>query len=155
MWRESRRCGALHLQQSVLALPDDEAFSAAVNRLRAVVAEQGGHTLALRGEPLETSDGQQLTEAWNAARDAEYQELASECRKFLAEIDHEFAIEKFTLAELEEEEAELDKLQHWGQRVEQRDIHSAPAANDALSALSDAQAALARYTSAVFEATNK
>ncbi|MDP9294681.1 MAG: hypothetical protein M3O90_09725 [Actinomycetota bacterium] len=74
-------------------------------------------------------------------------------RGFLTEIEHEFAIEKFTLAELEEKEAELDKLQRWHERIEARDIHGAPGAEQAEEALARAQEALDRYSSAVFERT--
>jgi hypothetical protein len=153
VWREVRRSGALHVQRSVVAFPDHEAFRRAVERFRVLVAEAGGETLAMRAEPLGDVDAARLTDAWNDARRAEYDELRAECGKFLVEIEHEFAIEKFTLAELEEEEAELDKLQRWHQRIAERDIHVAPGAEEAAAALAQAQEALDRYTAAVFERT--
>jgi hypothetical protein len=153
VWREVRRSGALNVQRSVVAFPDHEAFRRAVERFRVLVTEVGGETLALRAEPLGELDANRLTDAWNEARSAEHAELRAECGKFLAEIEHEFAIEKFTLAELEEEEAELDKLQRWHERVGARDIHGAPGAEETIEALARAQEALERYTSAVFERT--
>jgi hypothetical protein len=153
VWREVRRSGALNVQRSVVAFPDHEAFRRAVERFRVLVAEVGGATLALRAEPLGELDASRLTDAWNEARSAEYAELRAECGKFLAEIEHEFAIEKFTLAELEEEEAELDKLQRWHERVAARDIHGAPGAKETIDALARAQKALERYSSAVFDRT--
>jgi vacuolar-type H+-ATPase subunit I/STV1 len=153
VWREVRRSGALHLQQSVVAFPEAEAFERVVSRFREVVGELGGETLAVRAEPLASADGSKLTDAWNEARTAEYAELTSECEKFLAEIDHEFEIEKFTLAELEEEEAELEKLQRWHERVGSRDVHSAPGGEEAREQLERASEALARYSAAVFERT--
>jgi hypothetical protein len=39
VWRELRRSGALHLQQSVVVVPEDEAFAGVVERLREVLAE--------------------------------------------------------------------------------------------------------------------
>ena len=153
VWREVRRSGALNVQRSVVAFPDHEAFRRAVERFRLVVAEAGGETLALRAEPLGELDATKLTVAWNEARSAEYAELRAECGKFLTEIEHEFEIEKFTLAELEEEEAELDKLQRWHARIEARDIHNAPGAQQAREALTQAQDALERYSTAVFERT--
>src|SRR3954452_10734330 len=123
VWRELRRSGALHLQQSVVAVPDDTTFAGVVERLRDVLAEVGGEVSALRAEPAAGGDDGRLLEAWNAARDAEYRELAGECAKFLAEIEHEFEIGKFTLAELDEEEAELDKLQRWHERIKRLDVH--------------------------------
>ncbi len=153
VWREVRRSGALQLQQSVVAFPDDEAFARAVERLRALVSEVGGETLVVRAEPLAAADGAQLLDAWNEARAAEYAELASECEKFLAEIDHEFEIGKFTLAELDEEESAFERLQSWHERIVGRDLHGASGSEDAAAALEQAQVALDRYSTAVFERT--
>ncbi len=153
VWREVRRSGALLVHRSFVAFPDDEAFRRPVERFRELVGEVGGETLGLRTEPASDMDAYKLTDAWNAARSAEYSELAAECVKFLVEIEHEFAIEKFTLAELEEEEAELDKLQRWHERIATRDIHDAPGGRAAGEALADAKKALERYTAAVYERT--
>jgi hypothetical protein len=153
VWRELRRSGALHVQQSVVAVPDHDDFAADVKRLREVVTGVGGQMDALRAEPLSPGDDARLIGTWNDARDAEYRELAGECAKFLAEIDHEFAIEKFTLAELDEEEAEMDKLRRWHERITRLDLHRAGGGPAAAAALRDAQAALDRYSTAVFERT--
>src|SRR5712691_6607578 len=90
VWREIRRSGALHLQQSLVAFPDSEDFMPAVERFRAVVEEVGGEALTLRGEGLIDGDGERLVEAWNEARTAEYGELVGKCESFLEEIEHEF-----------------------------------------------------------------
>jgi hypothetical protein len=153
VWREVRRSGALHLQQSVLAFPDTPEFRSEVERFQTVVADVGGDTLTIGGEPLTGADGDRLVERWNAARNAEYDELVSECEKLLAEIDHELEIEKLTDAELEEEEAELGKLQRWHERIRRRDVHQAPTGREAAAAIERAQAALARFANAVFERT--
>jgi hypothetical protein len=109
---------------------------------------------SLHAEPTDGEDGARLVHAWNAARDAEYRELIGVCGKFLAEIEHEFAIGKFTHAELDEEEAELDKLKRWHERIGTRDIHSADGAPAAIDALRAAEQALERYSAAVFERTD-
>jgi len=136
-----------------VAVPDADAFASVVDDLRAVIADVGGQVTALHTVPVGDDDQQRIVEAWNSARDEEYRELAGECAKFLAEIDHEFEIEKFTLAELDEEEAELDKLQSWHARIRARDIHAAPGAAGVDRALQEAAAALERYSEAVFEHT--
>lgn len=153
VWREVRRAGALQLQQSIVAFPDAAEFGAAVERIRAAVAEVGGTTLGLRAEPLAGADEARLADAWNEARAAEYAELAAECEKLVAEIDKEFAKEKFTLAELDEEEAELEKLARWHERIRARDVLDSEFAPEAAEALARARDALARFTSAVFERT--
>src|SRR5262249_15004993 len=133
--------------------PDCEPFARAVARIRAAVDEVGGSTLALRAEPVDAADADRLRTAWNEARADEYVELASECEKLVAEIDKEFAKQKFTLAELDEEEAELDKLKRWHERIRSRDVFACEQAADAQDALNRGSEAVARYTAAVFDRT--
>ena len=153
VWREVRRSGALQLQQSVVAFPEGEPFARAVARIRAVVDEVGGSVVALRAEPLDAADDARLRAAWNQARAEEYGELISECEKLVDEIDKEFAKQKFTLAELDKEEAELDKLKRWHERITARDVCGCDRAGEAEDALGRATEALARYTAAVFDRT--
>jgi hypothetical protein len=153
VWREVRRSGALQLQQSVVAFPDSDPFVHAVARIRAAVDEVGGSTLAFRAEPVDADDDVRLRGAWNEARAEEYAELAAEGEKLVAEIDKEFAKQKFTLAELDEEEAELDKLRRWHERIQARDVCGCERAGEAAAALERASDALARYTAAVFDRT--
>jgi hypothetical protein len=148
-----RRSGALQLQQSVIAFPESEAFARAVARVRAAVDEVGGSTVAVRAEPLDAADDARLRSAWNQARSEEYGELSSECEKLVAEIEKEFAKQKFTLAELDEEEAELEKLKSWHARIQGRDVCGCDRAGEAQDALERASEALARYTTAVFDRT--
>jgi hypothetical protein len=154
VWREVRRSGALQLQNSVVAFPDTKEFRTALARVRAAVAAVDGTVVAMRAEPLDGEDDAQLIAAWNGARAAEYAELASECDKLVAEIDKEFAKEKFTLAELDEEEAELEKLEAWHDRIRMRDVHGSEGGAEAKAAFGRASEALARYTAAVFDRTH-
>jgi hypothetical protein len=154
VWREVRRSGALQLQKSIVAFPDTDEFQTALTRVRTVVAEVGGSVFAVRAEPLERADEVRLIDAWNAARADEYTELASECDKLVAEIDKEFAKQKFTLAELDEEEAELEKLRSWHARIRARNVHRSDGSGEAEAALGRAEEAVARFTAAVFDRTH-
>jgi hypothetical protein len=154
VWREVRRSGALQLQQSVIAFPEGEPFARAVARIQAAVDEVGGSAVAVRAEPLDAADDARLRAAWNEARAEEYGELISECEKLVAEIEKEFGKQKFTLAELDEEEAELDKLKRWHERITARDVSGCDRAADAETAMQLASEALVRYTAAVFDRTH-
>jgi hypothetical protein len=153
VWREVRRAGALQLQHSIIAFPDTEEYRRAVERIRAVVSEVGGSTIGVEAQPLARDDEDRLVSTWNEARAAEYDELTAECEKLVAEIDKEFAKQKFTLAELDEEEAELEKLKAWHGRIAARDVHDCDRGGDAAAALERGAEALSRYTVAVFERT--
>jgi hypothetical protein len=154
VWRQVRRSGALQLQQSLIAFPEAEPFARAVARVRAAVMEVGGTALAVLAEPVDGADAQRLESAWNEARAEEYGELISECEKLVAEIDKEFSKQKFTLAELDEEEAELDKLGRWRERIQERDVCGSERADEAEGAFTRASEAVARYTEAVFARTH-
>ena len=154
MWREVRRTGALQLQKSVVAFPDTDEFRGALARVRAAVGEVGGTAFALRADALDQVDEARLVDTWNEARAAEYTELTAECEKLVAEIDKEFAKEKFTLAELDEEEAELEKLRAWHERIRTRDVHGSDGASDAEEALRRAGEQVARFSAAVFDRTH-
>jgi hypothetical protein len=149
-----RRSGALQLQQSLIAFPEAEPFARAVARVRAAVMEVGGTALAVLAEPVDGADAQRLESAWNEARAEEYGELISECEKLVTEIDKEFSKQKFTLAELDEEEAELDKLGRWRERIRERDVCGSERADEAEDAFTKAGEAVARYTAAVFARTH-
>ena len=155
VWREVRRSGALQLQNSVVAFPCTDQFRSAVMRVRAVVDEVGGSVVAVTAEPLDDRDRTRLEASWNDARAAEYGELTAECEKLVAEIDKEFAKEKFTLAELDEEEAELEKLRSWHERIRERDVLGSDSAGEAGAALERASEAVSRFTTAVFDRTHE
>ncbi len=70
---------------------------------------------------------------WNYTeqREAAWIEFIAECGKFDDEIVREFAKEKFTLAELDEEELNLDRLKRWFRELSFRDQFGAPSATEA------------------------
>ncbi len=67
------------------------------------------------------------------------------------EIAKEFRIEKFTYAELEEEDADLRKLQGWLEKIRKLDFYEAPLGRQAAERLRGCEAELARYAERVFE----
>jgi hypothetical protein len=138
----------------LVAFPDADPFARAVARIRAAVTEVGGTALAVIADPADGVDEQRLRAAWNEARADEYGELISECDRLVAEIDKEFSKQKFTLAELDEEEAELDKLGRWRERIRERDVCGSEQAEEAELAFTRASEAVARYTDAVFARTH-
>ena len=56
------------------------------------------------------ADATRLDRLYAETREQEWSEFRADCGKYLAELDQEEALGKFTLAELEEEEQSLDRL---------------------------------------------
>ncbi len=93
--------------------------------------------------------------AFTALRQEEWTEFISDCGKFDAEIDKELALQKLTLAELEEEEQTLERLRRWHRELAARDVFGAPLAAEAQQQLKHCGERLAEFTDAVFHALHQ
>ena len=152
VWRKLKAAGAVYLQNGVAALPEDAAGERAMRGAVQEVRDFGGTAHLLRGEAL--GDEAALVEAFGEARDAEYAEILSKCRDFHAELEKERAAGKFTFAELEENEEDLDKLGAWLRKVELRDRFGAPSAPEARAAVLACREDLEAFAASVYEATD-
>ena len=56
--------------------------------------------------------------------------VRADCDKYLAELDHEERIGKYTLAEFEEEDQSLDRLRRWYRELRSRNLLGIPALTD-------------------------
>lgn len=135
LWRELRRSGAVALGQAVWAVPDLPAVRPLLDRLAELVAPASGSLLVLAAAGFAGSDAARLEELYTETREAEWAEFVADCGKYLAELDREVAIQKFTLAELEEEEQSLDRLRRWYRELRSRDLLGVPASQNADSEL--------------------
>jgi hypothetical protein len=80
-----------------------------------------------------------------AERSDEYQEIVSRVPAFLDEIAYERGRGRATYAEVEESEADLERLQKWLTRVCARDYFDAPGRSDAEQAVGRCAAVLAEF----------
>jgi hypothetical protein len=114
-------------------------------------ADMGGEAVLLETVAFDPAQEAKVLDRFRADRDDQYRELIGKCDGFEAEIAKEFAKEKFTYAELEEEDAELRKLQGWLEKIGKIDFYGAPLGKVAAERLAACEAALARYAQRVFE----
>lgn len=154
IWRELRKVGAVSLQQATWALPSGDEFDAAIERARSLVDRAEGTLVVAQVDPSDTS-GRELEEIFTADREAELAEFLSECDKYEAELAHETDIEKFTLAELDEEEQALDRLRRWHRELRTRDLFGAPSAPQAEQRLKQVSERLDVYAGQVFAARER
>ena len=125
VWREARRLGALSLQHAVCLLPDSEENRAAYDRLVRRIEEYGGEVSVFEVESPGDEWHARTVARFNAARDEEYEEVVDETERFREEIERERRKGKFTFAELEDEESNLERLHKYLARVEARDTFGA------------------------------
>lgn len=150
VWRRLKAAGAIYLANSVAALPESASTERTMRRLRAEVEEMGGSGQLLRAETLVGSA--QIVAGFNAARDAEYAELLGRCEDFHAELEKETKAEKFTYAELEENEEDLAKLRAWLDKISARDTFGAPRRAQAWEAAESCAEALNEFAEHVYAA---
>lgn len=149
VWRELRRLGAAPIGSGMWLLPNREPFAAGVDRVQAVAVREGGTIAVLDGSPRDASAADTLRSAFARVRIDEWREFVDDCGKFLAEIDKEFAKQKFTLGELEEEEQSLERLQRWHATLHERDVLELQEAIDGAAVLARCEVRLAEYAERV------
>lgn len=144
-WRKLRSLGAVYIHKSVAVLPRRPPTSRAVNRLADRVRHEGGQATVWTIELSDAAQEAELVATFQAERSDEYSEVCSRTPAFLAEIDQERARGRTTYAEVEESEADLDRLRTWLGRVQARDYFDAPGAAEAAAAVEGCVEALAAF----------
>lgn len=153
-WRELRRVGAVALQSATWALPVGDRFDEGLERTRQLVERGEGRVLVVDVDPASGSIGE-LEQLYTAEREAEWVEFLSECDKALTELRSEFAKEKFTLAELDEEEHNIDRLRRWYRDLRPKDLFGAPSAGPAEVQLKACAELLEEFAEQVYQARRR
>lgn len=151
IWRQLRGLGALYLQQAAAILPAHPAMREALALLAARVKEYGGEVSLLETCSPDAEWDREIVARFNAARDEEYAELVEGVERFEDEIARETRKRKFTFAELEDIEADWEKLERWRKRVEARDFFGATGTGELAVAVARGRAALDAFTAAVMD----
>ncbi|MCU1518190.1 MAG: chromate resistance protein ChrB [Pseudarthrobacter sp.] len=149
VWRELRRFGAVPIGQGAWTSPDVPACRAGAQKAKELAQAGGGELLLLSTGPAD-DDATRLRELFTAARADEWAEFIADCGKFTDEIAKEIAKQKFTLAELEEEEQSLDRLRRWFRAIRTKDVFGSPAAASAEQNLATCSEALDGFAALVY-----
>jgi hypothetical protein len=152
VWRQLRQLGAVYLQQAAAVLPDRPELRAELDRLGQRIRSAGGEASLLETVSPSPAWEEELVARFNAARDAEYEEILDSVESFEDEIRREAAKERFRFAELEEGEADWEKLQRWFARLGERDFFGAAGRASAEDALARGRVLLDGFTKEVYRA---
>jgi len=152
VWRELRRVGAVQLGQGIWALPDSPAFAGPVSKVVGLVGQHDGEVLVLNAGGADEPTSERLRSQYDDARRAEWVEFASECGKCVAEFEREIRNEKFTLAELDEEEQNVDRLRRWHRELRSRDLFTSVDVDLTQGHLDACADGLDRFTALVYAA---
>jgi hypothetical protein len=151
VWRELRRAGAVSLQQATWALPHRPDFAEVLTKVVGLVEAADGDALVFDSAPKDDRTAARVEEIFTGRREEEWGEFLSECAKFDAEIAKEIRIRKFTAAELDEEEQNLERLRRWHAELRARDVLGAASASEAELRLKTSTERLEAFAQQVFE----
>ena len=148
VWRRIKSLGAIYLQNSVAALPASPAAERALRKLRREILDMSGTAVLLSATVLADESG--VRNAFQAARDDEYEEIVDKCGDFLQQVQKEWDASHFTYAELEENEVDLVKLRNWFAKVAERDVFGAAGRAATEQALEACEQSLEAYAARVY-----
>lgn len=150
VWRQLKGLGAAYLQQAAAILPDQPELRQALEALALRIREFEGEVSLLETTSPAPAWEVQTVARFNQGRDEEYAELIENVERFEDEIARESRRGKFTFAELEDLEADWEKLERWRKRIHTRDFFTSPGHMDADAALERGRAALEAFTAQVY-----
>ncbi|GHD61530.1 hypothetical protein GCM10010317_055430 [Streptomyces mirabilis] len=150
VWRELSRVGALSLGQGIWAVPDVPVFAGGLERALQLAERAAGEAVVLEATGRSDADAARFQAMFTAARQDDWSEFLADCDKYDAELAKEIRNQKFTLAELEEEEQSLERLRRWHRDLKARDVFGAPEAVQAGQRLKECADAYEEYAEQVF-----
>lgn len=150
LWRKLRAAGATSVEHGAWMLPVTDEHRDVMRTLAALVHSHDGSATLFEAAAL---DGDVAMEARFASdRAREYQEFGTRAQALIDEVAKEIVAEKFTFAELEEVEDDLQKLEAWVKRIVVRDFYPGDDKESALRLIGQCRAAIASFSTRVYEA---
>jgi CRISPR/Cas system-associated endoribonuclease Cas2 len=152
LWRKLKGMGGIYLQNGVCLLPKTDDHTRRLKIMENEIHEMAGESVLLETIALDQSQEDKVLGRFKADRDEQYIEFIDKCDDFDAEIAKETAANHFTYAELEENDADLKKLQTWLEKIRKLDFYGATRAEEAQRRLTACEGLLDVYAQRVFEA---
>ncbi|MHB0886488.1 MAG: Chromate resistance protein ChrB [Bacillota bacterium] len=150
LWRKLKDMGAVYLQQAVAILPHSEAFLNDLQALRRECFEMEGEAAVAVVSFVNHEDEERLVRECRASRDEEYEEVVEQAERLIYELERETAKDKFTFAEVEENEEELAKIRRWLAKITTRDYFGAEGRGAAEKKVEEAAGRLQAYSEEVY-----
>jgi len=150
LWRRLRAAGAASVLNGAWILTVTDEHKLLYAQLVEMVRAQGGSATVFATAATSEDEEQAIVARFRADRAREYDEFAERSGEFLAEIKKETRRRKFTFAELEEIEDDLDKLSAWLAKIKARDFFPDAQMQQANERLETCSTALRTFAEAVY-----
>jgi hypothetical protein len=131
-------------------LPRTDEYAAFLAQLTETVRGQGGNANVFAIQEMSPTETESIVARFRTDRAREYGEFEDRSRSFLAEIERETQRRKFTFAELEEIEDDLEKLSTWLDKIRRRDFFPNGNSQTAMETLERCLAAFQTFAEAVY-----
>lgn len=154
VWRRLRSAGATSLLTGSWVLPATDQHAALLTELAITVRNLGGSAALLSGRHCDDETSEEIVGRFQADRAREYGEFATRVENLFAEIAKEEAADKFTFAELEEIEDDLEKLTVWLAKIEVRDFFPDNRREGARESLASCQEAVRGFGATTYRREN-
>jgi hypothetical protein len=122
LWRRLRAAGATTMVNGAWVLPETDSHATFFEQLREVILGQGGTAFILNIPDSAPEVDEAIVQRFQDDRAREYDEFTERCTAFLDEISKETHAGKYTFAEMEEGEQDLEKLARWLTKIRVRDF---------------------------------
>lgn len=150
VWRRMRSAGSLGLDNGLWLLPHTPSAEDFIAEIKRYVASQGGTSRVFFANSFDEDTEKEIRQRFLEDREEEYVELKEQCADFLEEIEKETRRGNFSFAEYEENEQDLNKLETWYAKVQQRDFLGGKHAEEATDWLEKCRDALQTFSAEVF-----
>jgi hypothetical protein len=150
VWRKLRSAGALGLQNGVWILPNKADKAGFLEELLEAIKGQGASGQIFTVLPVNEMVERDILSRFQTDRQEEYTELIERSQEFLAEIEKESSRSKFTFAELEENEQDLQRLYGWLEKIHKRDFMPGEIASQANEVLKKCRESLEEFAKRVY-----
>lgn len=152
LWRRMRAAGAAAMVNGAWMLPDTAPHAELLDKAREGILKQGGTGFVLTVQAPSPDVNAAFIQYFQADRSREYDEFGERCAALLDEIRREAGAGKYTFAEMEESEQDLDKLARWLVKIRARDFFPDERASRAADLLARCRDALDGFSQAVYAA---
>jgi len=152
LWRRLRAVGATTMVNSVWVLPETGPHAELLGQLRDGLLRQGGIGFVLSIPASAPDVNAAIVSRFRADRGREYDEFAERCTALLDEIGKEGKAGKYTFAEMEESEQDLEKLVRWLAKIQARDFFPDERGQEAAAMLARCQTAVEAFSQSVYAA---
>jgi len=150
LWRRLRAAGAAGLTNGAWALPHGEEHAALFAELAVTVRANGGSASVFAARSADAAEHAATVARFEADRAREYDEFGQRAAAFLAEVERETRLDKFTFAELEELEDDLQRLTVWLEKIRRREFFPGRDALDGAALLERCRSALGTFARTVY-----